>query len=213
MKYLVMECHPGYAVVMDEKGSFYKTANMHYEVGQTVTQIVEVQTRRSRGRIQWLRSLAAAAACLVLFLSGIIYTGQQTYGSVYLTINPQVRIDVNRRDTVVGLVGINGDGETLLQGYHFQGKQLEQVMDELVDRAVTEGFLQDGGQVALHLSGKEQWIAEHTSSLELHLQHHVCSFTDMTVTVGACENTHRETESHHGGGHHKDTQTGACSEY
>ena len=100
MKYLVMECHPGYAVVMDEKGGFCKVANMHYEVGQTVTQIVKVRTRIPPAGTRWLRSLTVVAACLVLFLAGIFYAGQQPYGSVYLTINPQVRIDVNQRDTV-----------------------------------------------------------------------------------------------------------------
>ena len=75
-------------------------------------------------------------------------------------------------------------------------------MDELVDRAVAEGFLQDGGQVELRLTGTEPWITAHTSALESHLRHHVCSFTDMTVTVGTCEDVHWEAGSHHGGGHH-----------
>ena len=30
MKYLVMECHPGYAVVLDEQGVFRKVANLRY---------------------------------------------------------------------------------------------------------------------------------------------------------------------------------------
>ena len=37
MKYLVMECHPAYAVVLDEKGRFLKVANLNYEPGQTVS--------------------------------------------------------------------------------------------------------------------------------------------------------------------------------
>ena len=36
MKYLIMECHMAYAVVLDEDGRFLKAANMDYEVGQTV---------------------------------------------------------------------------------------------------------------------------------------------------------------------------------
>lgn len=43
MKYLVMECHLGYAVVLDEKGEFIKVANMHYEVGQTVYDVIKMQ--------------------------------------------------------------------------------------------------------------------------------------------------------------------------
>ena len=36
MSYLVMECHPGYAVLLDEEGRFLKAANLRYETGQTV---------------------------------------------------------------------------------------------------------------------------------------------------------------------------------
>ena len=36
MKYMVMECHTGYAVLLDEEGRFWKAADLHYEVGQTV---------------------------------------------------------------------------------------------------------------------------------------------------------------------------------
>ena len=36
MKYLVMECHPGYVVLLDEEGRFVKAANFSYEVGQRI---------------------------------------------------------------------------------------------------------------------------------------------------------------------------------
>ena len=36
MKYMVMECHTGYAVLLDEEGRFWKAANLHYQVGETV---------------------------------------------------------------------------------------------------------------------------------------------------------------------------------
>ena len=42
MKYLIMECHMAYAVVLDEDGRFLKAANMDYEVGQTVDTIMEI---------------------------------------------------------------------------------------------------------------------------------------------------------------------------
>ena len=34
MSYVVMECHPGYVVLLDEEGRFLKAANLRYEVGQ-----------------------------------------------------------------------------------------------------------------------------------------------------------------------------------
>ena len=31
MKYIVMECHPSFAVLLDEDGRFIKAANLNYE--------------------------------------------------------------------------------------------------------------------------------------------------------------------------------------
>ena len=41
MKYIVMECHLSYAILLDENGRFIKAANLHYETGQTVTDIID----------------------------------------------------------------------------------------------------------------------------------------------------------------------------
>ena len=48
MKYMVMECHPGYAVVLDEDGHFLKVANLRYEPGQMVTDVIEMQAPQDR---------------------------------------------------------------------------------------------------------------------------------------------------------------------
>ena len=39
------------------------------------------------------------------------------YSSIYMTINPQVRMELNKAGDVIGLAPTNEDGETLLQGY------------------------------------------------------------------------------------------------
>ena len=42
----------------------------------------------------------------------------------------------------------------LVDGYDYKGKDRYTVTDELTDRAVKMGFLNDGGQVALHADSK-----------------------------------------------------------
>ena len=121
MKYLVMECHPGYAVLLDEEGRFLKAANLRYEIGQTVYDPVLMREKpygRRRGR--WIASgiMAAAAACLLLFFGVTYYQNNiLTYSSIYLTINPEIQMDLNRKGIVVELTGTNEDGEELLEGY------------------------------------------------------------------------------------------------
>ena len=71
MKYIVMECHMSYAVLLDEEGRFRKAANLHYETGETVTNPVLMQEdeRKSLSPARMARRGAAAAgACLLLFL-------------------------------------------------------------------------------------------------------------------------------------------------
>ncbi len=50
MSYLVMECHPGYAVLLDEEGRFLKAANLRYEIGQTVYDPVLMKETPERQR-------------------------------------------------------------------------------------------------------------------------------------------------------------------
>lgn len=185
-KYMVMECHPSYAVVLGDDGRFLKVANFNYEVGQTVTDVVEMQIPQSvpkkKNNKRWLYSLAAMAACLVLIVTSVFRMWQTPCASVYLSINPEVRIDVNRRDIVVGLDGGNEDGDNLIEGYDYKKKELNLVMDELVDRAIDMGYLHEGGRISLVLDAdSDEWVVSHTESLANLLDNHLSE--KLTVTI------------------------------
>ena len=154
MRYLILECHPGYAVLLDEQGRFCKAANLRYEVGQTVYHPILMQEEeKPRRAAQWAAGgLVSVAACLLLvFCLGYYQHFVQTHSSIYLAINPQVQMDLNRQGTVVRLTGANEDGEALLAGYDGRGKDKAVVADELIDRAIEAGFLSEGGQVAFYI--------------------------------------------------------------
>lgn len=187
MKYLVMECHVSHAVVLSDEGQFLKVANMRYEVGQTVDHVIEMQTpevhTKSRSTIRWLTPVLSAAACLVLMVT--LFFFRAPYASVYLTINPEVRIDVNRSDMVVGVTGVNDDGAMLLEGYDHHRKDLDTVMDELVDRAIAMGYLSDGGTVTLTLDADDEWVVSHSDSLSTHLSEHLTGDISVIVEITA----------------------------
>ena len=197
MKYMVMECHLSYAVVLDEDGRFLKVANRHYEVGQTVTEVIEMQipqtVPKKKKTNKWIYSLAAMAACLVLIVTSVFQMKQIPYASVYLTINPQVRIDVNKTDTVVGLIGVNADGETLIEGYDYKKKTLDTVMDELVDRAIDMGYLHEGGRITLSLDADEEWAAGHSKHLIDHLNEYLTN--KITVTIDIEQEQSKQSQS------------------
>ena len=193
MKYLVMECHPGYAVVLDENGHFLKVANRRYEVGQTVTEVQPMKTPSRRRGKAWLYSLVAAAACLALVLGITLPGTTQPYASVYVKINPEVRIDVDRQDRVLALAGINRDGLDLIAEYDYRGKDLELVTQELVDRAIDMGYLRQDGQVNVSLDSQDEtWLEAHTASISHHLQEEL----SVTVQVQAHHREQNHGETH-----------------
>ena len=154
MKYLVMETHPAYAVVLDERGRFLRAANLHYEVGETVDQVVELQLPPARQfRAWWLVGLVVVLLGLGVLFFGFIRPQWMVYGTVRLQINPDVQLSVNREDDVVKLEGLNQDGEALIEGYDFRGEECDDVVEDLVKRALRMGYLETGGTVSLSASG------------------------------------------------------------
>lgn len=186
MSYVVMECHPGYVVLLDEEGRFLKAANLRYEVGQTVYDPVLMKEgpAKQRRTARWVCSGVAAIAACFLFLFGFGYYQDyiQPYSSIYLTINPEVQMDLNRHGDVVGLVGTNEDGEKLLEGYDGKGKDKVIVADELVDRAIAMGFLSEGGQVSISIDSPDDVLfQEYGTELRTEVEEHLAG--RMTVTV------------------------------
>ena len=159
MRYLVMECHPGYAVLLDEEGRFLKAANLQYQIGQTVYDpVLMMETPEKRRVMPWISGgIAAIAACFLLFFGVNYYQNYlQPYSSIYLAINPEVQMDLNRQGTVVELTGTNEDGDALLEGYNGKGKDKVTVADELIDRAIEMGFLSEGGQVSFSIDSPDE---------------------------------------------------------
>lgn len=184
MKYLVMEVRPSYAILLDEEGRFVRAANLHYEPGQTVEHIVPMRTRAPRGKgvLVWLPGILAAA-CLVLMAAVLLRAPIAPYASVYLTINPQVRIDVDRKSMTRGLEGVNQDGRDLVEGYDWKGKHLDQVTDELIDRAVDMGYLAPGGAITIDLEAEdEDWAVQTNQALQTHLEEYL-QYQNLRVTV------------------------------
>jgi len=124
------------------------------------------------------------AAVFLLVFSFALQTGLSTFASIYLSINPEVRIDVNRYDKVIALEGINTEGKKLVEEYKYNNKELNPVIDELVDRAIEMGYLHEGGRITLVLdSGSDEWIATHGVTLGSTLTEHVKEKLSVTIEI------------------------------
>ena len=198
MKYIVMECHPSYAVLLDEEGRFVKAANLHYETGQTVCEPVLMREEpvKQRNRLRWARSgFAAVAACFLLLIGLNYYRSTLTaYSSIYLTINPEVQMDLNRKGAVIRLEGINEDGAALLEDYEYKGKDRLTVADDLIERAIDMGFLSEGGQVSFSIDAPDEALVQkYGEELQTEVLKHLEN--RYTITVEVVNHQTGETES------------------
>lgn len=180
MSYLVMECGLSYAVVLDEAGRFLKAANLGYQVGQTLDHVLLLEEKKQPTLRQRMVPLAAAAACLCLMLLVSVEFFFLPVGSVRMQINPEVRMEVNRVNQVIGLEGLNQDGNDLIDGYGYRWKSVEEVSDDMADRAMEMGFLTDGGSIGLTAeSDNDDWNANTVHAILAELENHLGSKVEL----------------------------------
>ncbi len=175
MKYLVMECHPAYAIVLGEDGRFCRVANMHYQVGQQLDEVFGLEQPKGTPVVIWKKAaeIVAAAACFCLILLGMWQMVLVPCGTVRMQINPDIAITVNRLDYVTSVKGLNEDGKQVVQGYSSSFKKLDTVTDQLADRSVEMGYLEDGGRITLTVeSDREKWKTATEERLLLELEVH-----------------------------------------
>ena len=157
-----MEVHPAYAVVLDEEGRFLKAANLRYQVGDTVRDIVELQRPKKKRPALWkpLSGVVGLAACLCLVFFGYYQPNFVPYGALRIQINPDVELTLSRTDRVLALEGLNADGRVLIEGYDYGGKDREDVTEELVERAIDMGYLSGGETVSITVTSADaDWQA------------------------------------------------------
>lgn len=178
MKYLVMETFKTYAILLDEHGRFVKSANMGYEVGETVENpilmldeplehIEEEPEKETESKVKPLFSkklvgvLTTIAAMLALFIGFNFYQNNfLAYSSIHMAINPEVEMILNKNGEVLDVEGTNADGKTLVEDYEPASDEKVDVANELVQRAIEMGFLSDGGRVAVSIDSPDQALLE-----------------------------------------------------
>lgn len=166
MTYLVMECHPSYAIVLDNEGRMIKAANLGYQEGQVVGEIIARQTPKAPILFRLAPLAAAACLCLAVLGGGAYGAYGMPYGTVEVRINPDVKMSVSYMDRVVGLEGVNEDGKKLIDQVSYKGRNSEYMTGILVERAMEMGYLTEGGTIYVAASGgSERWKAKRADAI------------------------------------------------
>ena len=186
MRYLIMECHLSYAVALDEAGRFVKVANLGYEVGQRVQQVVIMRAAppQAHSARRFPLMVCAVAACLCLMFFGVYQPYFTAFATVRMQINPDVQMTVSRMDRVLALKGLNADGEALIAAYDYSGKSKEHVSNDLVDRAMAMGYLSEGDSITISVdSPNSGWTQRAEEEVSAALSTHLSSQLTVIISV------------------------------
>ena len=104
----------------DNEGRMIKAANLGYQEGQVVGEIIARQAPKAPILFRLAPLAAAACLCLAVLGGGGHGAYGMPYGTVEVRINPDVKMSVSYMDRVVGLEGVNEDGKNSLTRCHIR---------------------------------------------------------------------------------------------
>ena len=172
MKYMVMECHDGYAVLMDEQAHFVHAANLHYKVGDTVTApiIMNDQTPASKGIKMYITRAAAAAACIALVAAGgySYYANNfKTHSTIIISSQANITMELNKKGKVLSLKSNNDTGKDVLKDYNGKGKDKTTAAKEILEIEKSKGYISEGDTVEVYvLSDDDKAVSSCISEIE-----------------------------------------------
>ena len=136
-------------------------------------------TSTTRWARRWKRSSSCGfrrpgsgclAACLCLGFFGYWQPHFAPYGTLRIQINPDVALTVSKTDRVLEARGLNEDGEALLDDLDLEGKDSDDAVEDLVEKAIERGYLTRGGTVAITASSEDDdWVIREEAALEAQL--------------------------------------------
>ncbi len=109
----------------------------------------------------WKKAAAAVAMLAIIVSVGFIVAGLAGMGSagavVALDVNPSIEIEVNAKEIVTDVDGVNADAESLLRGMQLEGKPLEEALNQIVDALIAGGYIStDKNSILISVDSKNQ---------------------------------------------------------
>ena len=147
-------------VLLDEEGRFLPAANLNYQIGDVIYDpvLMKQEIKKRPAFLKKALPLAAAlATCFAVFI-GYNYYDQNfiLFAKVYLSINPDVELDINKNGRVIEVIGLDEDGKKLVEGYDPSNQEQIAVVDELLQRAKDMGYISDGITVTFAIDAPDE---------------------------------------------------------
>lgn len=158
MKYTVMQCCKGYAVLMDEESRFIFAANKNYEVGQLVTNpfIMANDKYCERNISAVIKFVSSAVACIAL-ITGIGYSyyarNLKTYSVVTISSDSNISMKLNKSGKVICLESDTDDGKEIIEKTSVKGMDKLTATNEILQTEISEGYISNGDTIDVYVSG------------------------------------------------------------
>ncbi|MDR1796179.1 MAG: anti-sigma factor domain-containing protein [Clostridiales Family XIII bacterium] len=149
MKALILELEKRHALVLTEQGFFLR---VHRDPEHTIGAEIECEAALSAGGAgaraygRAMRQALATAACIALILGSYIFcnTWETADYTVYMDINPGIRVEVNSLGRMIAVDPVNQDAVGFLEEVDMKG-DLVTGLKTAAQEASERGLVQKGG--------------------------------------------------------------------
>ena len=111
---------------------------------------------------------AGLAACVCIAFFGWYQPNYEAYGSLRMSINPDVELTLSRTERVLDAEGLNPDGAALLEGSTSPAWTPAEAAGALVAKSISDGYLSEGGQVTVSVDGGSGRLAARSRRRNAH---------------------------------------------
>lgn len=185
MRYLIVETHTAYSIALGSDGRFMNVLNQNHAEGQYVNDVIPIETgRRKEIPVKRITAFASIAACLlIVFLASTLYM-PDAYAKVYITVNPEIALDVSEKGKVVGLEALNPDGEKIIEGIKWRKRDALTVTDEIMDKGIALGLIKKSSVVRLDIdTDDDAWFGDMGLKFRTNLDQYLKGKVDAPVKI------------------------------
>ena len=98
--------------------------------------------RRERSAIRrWVPLLSALTAVLLAVVGFLYVTRWSRAATVYLDVNPSIRLEINRQERVLSAAAENEDGARILDGMDLAGTDVDVALNAILGSMYRQGYL------------------------------------------------------------------------
>jgi len=144
---VVLEYNEGSVTILTPQGEFLSIPWTKTPCPEIGSEIVFNEPAAPKIRFRYTGLAAIAACLLVVFLSVSLWSGvflpdsRQVVAYVSVDINPSIELGLNKEGKVVKSVGLNSDGELLLQKLALNGLTVDEAVELITQAAVENNYI------------------------------------------------------------------------